>query len=78
MTFTYDGMVDEELYKMKYHEDWDEGIEVDIKTESPLHVLLSNCRLEQELVGHVPQTRGYHKTYLRLNIICMWDLWVVA
>ena len=71
-------MVDKKLDKMKNYEDWDEGIEVDIKTESPLHVLLPNCRLQEELVGHVPQTRGYHQTYLRVNIKCMWCLWVVG
>ena len=49
---------------MKDHEDWDEGIEVNIKAEAPLHVLLSDGRLQQEFVGHVPQTRGYHKTNL--------------
>ena len=61
---TYDGVVDKELDKMEDHEDWNEGIEVNIKTEAPLHVLLSDGGLQQEFVGHVPQTRGNHKTHL--------------
>ena len=67
-------MVNKELDKMKDHEDWDEGIEVNIKAEAPLHVLLSDGRLQQEFVGNVPQTRGYHKTNLRFNkanVICV-------
>ena len=47
-------MVDKELDKMEDHEDWNEGIEVNIKTEAPLHVLLSDGGLQQEFVGHVP------------------------
>ena len=61
-------MVDKELDKMEDHEDWNEGIEVNIKTEAPLHVLLSDGGLQQEFVGQVPQTRGNHKTHLRRSM----------
>lgn len=64
---TYDGVKEKELDKMQDHEDRDEGIEVNIKTESPLYVLLSYCGLQQEFVRQVPQTRSYHQTHLKVN-----------
>ena len=71
---TYDGVVDKELDKVEDDQDGDESIEMNIKAEAPLHVLLSDGRLQQEFVGNVPQTRGYHKTNLRFNkanVICV-------
>ena len=44
---------------MKDHEDWDEGIEVNIKAEAPLHVLITEIGLEK-LVGDVPETSRNH------------------
>jgi len=60
-----DGVVHKQLDEMQDHEDGDEGIEVNVKTESPLHVLLHRVHggLHQELVGHVPETRGHHKPH---------------
>lgn len=65
-TLTDDGVVHKQLDEMQDHEDGDEGIEVNVKTESPLHVLLHRVHggLHQELVGHVPETRGHHKPHL--------------
>ena len=63
---TDDGVVDKELDKVEDHEDGDEGIEVNIETKSPLYVLLFDGGLQQNLVGHVPQTRGYHQTNLMI------------
>ena len=59
-------MVDKELDKVEDHEDGDEGIEVNIETKSPLNVLLFDGGLQQNLVGHVPQTRGYNQTNLMI------------
>lgn len=59
---TYNGVIHKELDKVKDHEDWDEGIEMDIKTETPLHVLVSEVGFQQEFVGDPPETRGYHET----------------
>ena len=47
---------------MKYHENRNEGIEMDIKTESPLHILVPQIGFQQEFVGDPPEARCNHES----------------
>ena len=60
---TYKCVVDEELNKVKDDQDWEKCIEVNIKRESPLNILVPHPWLEQEGVGYVPQGRGNHQAH---------------
>ena len=59
-------MVDEELDKMKYYEDRNEGVEMNIKTEAPLYILISHGGFHQPVVGDVPQSCSDHQTNLEI------------
>ena len=48
---------------MQDDQDWEECIEVDIKGEAPLHILVPWPRLKQKGVGDVPQGRGDHQAH---------------
>ena len=52
-------MIHEQLDEVEDDEDWDECVEVNIKAEAPLYVLITEVGLQQ-LVGHVPQTSRDH------------------
>ena len=56
---TYYCVIHEQLDKVEDHEDGDEGVEVNIKAEAPLHVLITEIGLEK-LVGDVPETSRNH------------------
>jgi len=58
----YDGVVDKELDKVEDDQDGDESIEMNIKAEAPLNVLISEIGFQQELVRHKPETCGNHQT----------------
>ena len=48
---------------MQDDQDWEECIEVDVKGEAPLYILIPGPWLEEEGVGDVPQARGDHQTH---------------
>ncbi len=55
---TYEDVIDEELDKVENHQDGEEGVQMDIEGETPLHILqmkwkLSNYRKTKEMSGNV-------------------------
>ena len=73
---TYDGVVDKELDKVEDDQDGDESIEMNIKAEAPLNVLISEIWFQQELVRHKPETCGNHQTNLD-NDISLNSCWLI-